>query len=237
MKRLGLLIDGENISSEHYDVISKHCGALGDVRVAQVFADFGEGRCKDWIATSRRYGLQPVFQLSAGKNSSDIAITVAAMDIVHAGAVDMIALASSDRDFIPLVQRLRFGGIPVVLFTSQPAHELMRQACDEIVRLERAAVAPPVSKVVVPTPKPSPAKPISADEHAFLIDLVADLCHSAGGKPIAASAIGLELKRRNLPLAKRIGGSGLLKRLIANKIVVKRQDGPNNTVSAASRAA
>ena len=236
MKRLALLIDGENISSDHFDAIAAHCHPLGETRVALVFADFGEGRCKDWIATARRRGLQPIFQLSAGKNSTDIAMTVAAMDILHAGAIDTIALASSDRDFIPLVQRLRLGGVSVVLFTQQPPHELMQRACDKIVHLGRVPVARPAPKIV-PAPKPPAIKPISAEERAFLIDLVEDLCHGAGGKPIGANTIGVELRRRNLPLAERIGGSGLLKRLVANKIVVQPQDGPNKMVSAAKRLA
>lgn len=236
MKRLALLVDGENISSEHFDAMAGHCRHLGELRIAQIFADFGEGRCKDWIATARRHGLQPIFQLSAGKNSTDIALTVAAMDLIHTGAVDAIALASSDRDFIPLVRRLRLGGIEVVVFAQQPPHELMRQSCDQIIELGRRPVAKSAPRNI-PAVRPSSPKPISIDERAFLIDLVEELCHGAGGRPVGASAIGIELRRRNPQLAQRIGGSGLLKRLVTNEIVVQRQDGPNKTVSAAGRVA
>lgn len=121
MAQIALLIDGENISDEHFREISKFCDKQGDVRVARVFGDFSEGRLTGWVKQARASRLEPVFQLSRGKNSTDIAMTIAAMDLLRDESIDAICIASDDRDFTPVLQRLRASG-KTVMGTGSKSH-------------------------------------------------------------------------------------------------------------------
>lgn len=115
MAQVALLIDGENIAARYFAEVARHCLSLGNICSSQVFADFSGGRQTGWLDVCREFGVKPEFQLSRkGKNSVDIAMTIAAMDLLASGAVDAICLVSSDRDFIPLAQRIRRSGLVVV---------------------------------------------------------------------------------------------------------------------------
>lgn len=110
--RVMLLIDADNVSVDVIDqavrLLMKQHGAL-HVRRAYCTA---EGALKHQAAF-KRLGIKPMVNLSAGKNSTDIALAVDAIDLVLAERPDVVAIASSDSDFAPLVQRLREKGCVV----------------------------------------------------------------------------------------------------------------------------
>jgi NYN domain len=112
---MAVFIDGENIPAAMFDEISVHAGRLGECLIWKVFGDFSLDSHVDWLPVCRQHGLQAVMELPAGsgKNSTDIAIVIAAMDLLSAGAVEALVLVSDDRDFLPLVRRLRAGGMDV----------------------------------------------------------------------------------------------------------------------------
>lgn len=129
--RIAILVDAENVAARHWPVIAAKAATSGSVNVCQIFGDFSEERLGKWLDVAREYGLQPILQLSGGKNSSDIAMTVAAMDILHAGRVEAIYIVSSDQDFAPLVRRLRAAGLKVFGFGLSNTPESLRNACTE----------------------------------------------------------------------------------------------------------
>jgi uncharacterized protein (TIGR00288 family) len=201
MARVALLIDGENIAAEHFAEIIEYVTALGRVRIAQVFADFSGGRHAGWLQHAGLHGLRPMLQVSGGKgkNSTDIAIAIAAMDILHGGNVDVLALVSTDRDFMPLALRLREGGLRVLGLGLRTPEMALASCCDDYHVLgvaNRPAILPPL--VITP------------EERAFVLDLLAELSRDG---PFSPAILGKALHARNEGLASRIGGSGLLKRL------------------------
>lgn len=233
MTRVALLIDGENIASRYFAEIARYCLSLGELSLMQVFADFSDGKSQGWLTVCREYGLQPMLQLSGGKgkNSTDIAIVVAAMDVMHDKIADIVCLASSDRDFIPLAQRLRVGGIRVVGIGRAAADKALAECCDEFFLLEeKSASARPnllaIDAVATSTNSKvkSPAKPhpmLSPDEQAMISDLIAELCCAAGTRSVRLAVIGNELQKRQPTLAKRLGKGRLLKQLRLAAFVVR----------------
>ncbi|HVW93773.1 MAG TPA: NYN domain-containing protein [Devosia sp.] len=133
--RIAIFVDAENIAARHWREVADHAAATGTLNLCQIFGDFTEDRLGRWLDVARTEGLQPVLQLSGGKNSSDIAMTVAAMDALHAGRVEAIYIVSSDRDFAPLIRRLRAAGLKVFGFGLANTPESLRMACTAFVVL------------------------------------------------------------------------------------------------------
>lgn len=108
-----LLIDADNVS---LDVIEQAVAALlaehGALHVRRAYCT-AESAAKHQAAF-KRLGIRPMVNLAAGKNSTDIALAVDAIDLVLAERPDVVAIASSDSDFAPLVSRLREKGCRVV---------------------------------------------------------------------------------------------------------------------------
>jgi len=122
-------VDAENIAARYWREVADHAATTGTVNICQIFGDFSEDRLARWLDIARAEGLQPMLQLSGGKNSSDIAMAVAAMDALHAGKVEAIYLVSSDRDFTPLARRLRGAGLRVYGFGLANTNDSLRHAC------------------------------------------------------------------------------------------------------------
>lgn len=221
MERLALLIDGENISADCFPLIARLCSQLGTAAThsAQVFADFRQGAAAGWLDVCASFGLKPEFQLAIrGKNSVDIAITIAAMDILATGVADTICLVSSDRDFIPLAHRVRAAGVSMVGIGRAPADSTLMKACDRFLLLAS------VNEIAKPIVAASPG--VSEDERRFLIDTIEELYQDNKSTPFHPGLLGNELKRRDGKLFERVGGKKLLKRLVAlNVAAVHGTDG------------
>lgn len=122
-RAVALLIDGENTPPSLADRALAAAGGLGPVSVLRVYGD------------ARHLGLwheAPGFRLvhaHAGKNVTDMLLCVEAMELALTGAVDGVALASSDRDFAPLAQAIRSRGLPVLGLVGPKAPPAFRLAC------------------------------------------------------------------------------------------------------------
>lgn len=141
--KIALLIDAENVSARHFPAIMAHVRRLGDATIRQLFGDFTGNARADWTTRARGDGLETICQLAGGKgkNSTDIAMTVGAMDILHDGLVDAFCIVSSDRDFLPLVLRLKRAGMQVFGVGNAGADEALRNACHDFHPLEDSAAS------------------------------------------------------------------------------------------------
>ena len=249
--RIALLIDGENVDAGSFPLIAGQCLALGSIHQAQVFADVSTGRQPRWLEVCHQFGLRPVLQLSGGKgkNSVDIAMTIAAMDVLHHGTVDAICLVATDSDYVPLAQRLREGGLLVYGFGRKTNRNALAQSCDRYFLLdapedatatpdtaEAPLKAPPLPDPppVDPKPDPAPAAPaehaLADDERRFVLDLLDELCGPRNKTGIAPALVAAELHKRNPPPAEQLGGK-FLKRLKQNGRVVEHGTGAAKTIS------
>ncbi len=117
-KHIALLIDADNAPAAKIDLILAEVARHGVANVRRAYGDWKSVRLKGWEATLHEYAIRPIqqFAYSKGKNASDMAIVVDAMDLLYARNLDAFAIVSSDADFTPLVMRLLTDGVEVYGF-------------------------------------------------------------------------------------------------------------------------
>ena len=117
-KRIALLIDADNAPASKIDVILAEVARHGAANVRRAYGNWKSPNLKPWEATLHAYAIRPIqqFAYSSGKNASDMAMVIDAMDLLYARSVDAFAIVSSDADFTPLVMRILTDGVKVYGF-------------------------------------------------------------------------------------------------------------------------
>lgn len=136
--RIAVLIDADNSSATKIEGILQRVATFGKANVRKAYGNWQKSELKGWEPKLLEHAIAPVqqFDLTKGKNASDIAMVIDAMDLLHAGDVDGFAVVSSDADFTPLVMRLRQSGAEVIGFGQKKAPEAFRNACSTFFEVE-----------------------------------------------------------------------------------------------------
>ena len=137
-QRLAVLIDAENVPAKYADAIFKELATLGEASVRRVYGDFSGGRLNDWKKVLTNHALIPHQQPASakGKNSSDIALVIDAMDLLHSARFNGFVLVSSDSDFARLASRIREHGLDVFGMGGRQTLDVFRKACKRFIFLE-----------------------------------------------------------------------------------------------------
>lgn len=135
---LAVLIDADNTSAKWAQPIFEEIATLGEASVRRVYGDFSGTRLKGWSEIHAEFGLVPQQQHAntVGKNASDIALVIDAMDLMHTGRFDGFVLVSSDSDFTRLASRLREQGLDVYGIGRNNTPEAFRKACKRFLIIE-----------------------------------------------------------------------------------------------------
>lgn len=167
LKNVALLIDADNASYAGIDPVLTVLAELGRVNIRRAYGNWKKPALGKWEQITHRYGLQPMqqFDLTKGKNATDMAMTIDAIDLLYSGKVDGFGIMSSDSDFTPLVMRLRQDGLIVYGFGSAKAPEAFKTACTRFIDVDQL-IQTASEEADEPPPAASPA--IDAD----LIDLL-----------------------------------------------------------------
>lgn len=234
MPQIAALFDAENIDCATACRSIDLLAARGRIAVLRAVGDFSLAGLAGWISCARDHGIELVMQpgLGKGKNSADIRLTIEAMDIVHQGRVDMVALVTHDSDFTPLALRLRHAGIAVLGIGRVLPSPAFRAACSsfELVGLPPAPARPVAAK---PTP-PRPAEAPKLDK-AQLARLQRVIVAASEQGAIAPVSLNKAIVAAEPELATRLSGDGkFLKRLVAHGLVKRVGSGPGLLVRAAS---
>ena len=146
--RLAILIDAENVQPVHADLIFSNAAAIGTVTAREIYG--AAAALTTWVEPVLKYAIHPNLTIKAakGKNSSDIALVIGAMDLVLGGEIDGVVIASSDSDFSSLSVRLRTAGLEVIGMGTEKANALWRTACSRFMVLE------PPSQKTTPVQQP-----------------------------------------------------------------------------------
>ena len=137
-RRLAILIDADNTSPRIAAGLFEEVAKFGEASVRRIYGDFSGQRLKSWVDILQKYAIDPYqqFAYTTGKNASDIALVIDAMDLLHSGRLDGFCLVSSDSDFTRLASRLREQGADVFGFGEQKTPERFRQACRKFIYTE-----------------------------------------------------------------------------------------------------
>ncbi|KQZ70503.1 NYN domain-containing protein [Nocardioides sp. Root151] len=164
-RRIVLLIDADNAQASKVDVVLDDLANEGEARTRRAYGDWDDSHLNHWKAVLHERAIRPVQQyaLTKGKNASDIALVVDAMDLLHRDQPDAFGLMSSDADFTPLVMHLRERGADVFGYGDSKSPAPFVNACTKFLHLDKivssddvdepsdaATSAPPTR---VPTPK------------------------------------------------------------------------------------
>jgi hypothetical protein len=169
-QKLAILIDADNASPRIVTGLFQEVAAIGEASVRRIYGDFSGTRLKGWSEVLSAHAIVPQqnFANTVGKNASDIALVIDAMDLLHTGRFDAFCLVSSDGDFTRLAARIREQGVDVYGFGEHKTPESFRSACKRFIYTENFApfereVGKPVggagsqTSVVVPTKQPPSA--------------------------------------------------------------------------------
>ena len=129
---IALLIDSDNISPKYVETIFDELKPIGTVTVKRIYGDWTLGQAKSWKSVLAEYAILPVQQYAytSGKNSTDSAMIIDAMDVLYLHKVDVFCLASSDSDFTRLAARLRESGKRVIGMGESKTPKAFVSSCD-----------------------------------------------------------------------------------------------------------
>ena len=137
-EKIALFIDADNAPAAKIDEILSDLARYGVITIKRAYGNWKKGTIKPWEDCLHTHAIQPIqqFDLVKGKNATDIALTIDAMDILYTKDVDIFAIASSDCDFTPLVTRILSEGKIVLGFGQRNASEVFVKSCSRFLFLD-----------------------------------------------------------------------------------------------------
>lgn len=137
-EKIALFIDADNAPASKVDVILSELARYGVVNIRKAYGNWKSPCIKPWEDVLHEYAIQPIqqFDLTKGKNATDIALVIDAMDILYTKDVDIICLVSSDCDFTPLVTRALADGKFVIGFGERKAPMAFANSCSKFLYLD-----------------------------------------------------------------------------------------------------
>jgi hypothetical protein len=136
-RNIALLIDADNSRPDSLSDVLTILGDLGIVNIRRAYGNWSKPGLKGWSAIVHRHAIEPQqqFDITKGKNATDMKMTIDAMDLLYGGHVGGFGIMSSDSDFMPLAMRIRQNGLPVYGFGATKTPEAFRQACTRFIDL------------------------------------------------------------------------------------------------------
>ena len=151
---LALLIDGDNVSSKYIPGLLAEIANYGTASVKRVYGDWTTPGMKGWKACLLNYSLTPMqqFAYTTGKNSTDGAMIIDAMDLLYTSRFSSFCIVSSDSDFTRLAARIREQGVTVYGFGERKTNPAFIAACDKFMYFDALNVeSEEPGSLVVPT--------------------------------------------------------------------------------------
>ncbi|MCP5075505.1 MAG: NYN domain-containing protein [Rhodobacteraceae bacterium] len=133
--KLAVLIDGDNIPAKYAEAIFEEAATFGEISMRRVYGDFSDNRLGKWNEKQVSLGIvaQHVPSNSTGKNATDIALVIDAIDFLHSGRYEGFFIVSSDGDFTRLAHRIREEGKDVYGIGEEKAPAAFRNACKRFI--------------------------------------------------------------------------------------------------------
>jgi hypothetical protein len=137
-RKIAMLIDGDNAQSSLISQMLVEAGKYGMVTVRRIYGDWTTPNMNSWKDVLNYHAIQPIqqFRYTIGKNATDSAMIIDAMDILHSRVVEGFCLVSSDSDYTRLATRIRETGIFVIGIGEKKTPKPFVNACDVFVYTE-----------------------------------------------------------------------------------------------------
>ena len=136
--KLAVLIDGDNTRSSIIEGLLSEIADYGTASIKRIYGDWTTPQLNSWKDTLLRHSIQPIqqFAYTSGKNATDSAMIIDAMDLLYSNTFDGFCIVSSDSDFTKLASRIRESGITVYGFGERKTPTAFVTACDKFIYLD-----------------------------------------------------------------------------------------------------
>ena len=231
--RIALLIDADNAPAAKIDVVLAELARHGIANVRRAYGNWKSPNMQKWEQALHPNAIQPIqqFALSTGKNASDMAMVVDAMDLLHSGRFDAFAIVSSDADFTPLAMRLRAQNMRVFGFGEKKTPEPFVNACSTFLYIDEQPAGVKVAGEATDASAPVPPTPTAKlRQDTKLVNLLRDAMEAEKEDDGWAnlSSVGTNIRNRG-PFDSRNYGYGKLSSLIeATGLFEMRRDEDNH---------
>ena len=148
-QKLAVLIDADNAQASVIQELLAEVSRYGTATIKRAYGDWTTTNLKSWKEVLHTMAIQPIqqFAYTSGKNATDSALIIDAIDVLHADSVDGFCLVSSDSDFTRLATRIREAGLVVYGFGQRKTPEPFVAACDKFIYTEILRSEPGMAKV------------------------------------------------------------------------------------------
>jgi hypothetical protein len=188
--KLAVLIDADNVPYANVKEMFEEIAKYGTPTFKRIYADWTKPTVAGWKKVLLENAITPIqqYSYSTGKNASDSALIIDAMDILYTGKVDGFCIVSSDSDFTRLATRLREAGMKVIGIGEKKTLNPFITACDkfiyiEILKASSASITEADNKETLTQTTPTANKPLSKIDPEIiklLTDSIADLADEDG---------------------------------------------------------
>lgn len=167
--RIALLIDCDNVSCNAIEGVLAELAKHGTVNVRHAHGDWKSNYLGGWIEKLHPNAVRPIqqFAYTTGKNATDSAMIIDAMDLLYGKNIDAFALMTSDSDFTPLVMRILESGMPVYGFGEKKTPAAFVHACSQFIYIENLVAQPEAKR-----DEPASAAQLALIQGAGLIQLL-----------------------------------------------------------------
>ena len=187
--RLAVLIDGDNAPRDCLKSIMEEIAIYGTPMIKRIYGDWASHGLASWKDSLLENAVTPrqQFAYTTGKNATDSAMIIDAMDILYTGKTDGYVLVSSDSDFTPLAIRLRESGMYVIGIGEEKTPKAFVQACDKFIRIEVIRDRYKKTEKAAKAPAKAAAKKTAAQSKAEKAAEKAPAASKAASKKTAAA--------------------------------------------------
>ena len=167
-KKFAVLIDADNISHRKIKDILDEIANYGTPTIKRIYGDFTNPKFAAWKEVLLENSITPIQQYAytTGKNATDSALIIDAMDILHKEGVNGFCIVSSDSDYTRLASRIRESGKEVLGFGEKKTPKPFIKSCDKFIYVEILGQTPPPEKAAPAKKKAETKKPAGAEVQA-----------------------------------------------------------------------
>jgi len=138
LQRIAVLIDADNTQIGKLEKVMREISTYGRIVVRRAYGNWKKDNLKNWEDELKRLAIKAVqqFDYVSGKNATDMAMVIDAVDLLHTGIYDAFVIVASDSDYTPIAIKLRESAVHIIGVGEKKTPEAFRNACDEFIYLE-----------------------------------------------------------------------------------------------------
>ncbi len=244
--RIALLIDADNSPAAKIGVILNELSTFGETSIRRAYGNWKKQELRGWEEILHEHAIRPMqqFDYSKGKNASDMAMVIDALDLLYSDRPEAFGIVSSDADFTPLVMYLRAKGAAVYGFGGQKTPEPFVNACSRFLFLDKLSKAAADSDADDAAPEDAVATPLRVPtaklkQDRKLVDLLRNAVEAAKGESgwARVGAVGQQIGNQASFDSRNYGYSTLTKLLKATDLFQLEKEGTSEVAVRDMRSA